>query len=89
MVGAQQINWVLDPNLTPPRGSKDEERFKSDNSFFYAVLVQKVKTKAGAKVIRDVPNGEGQLAYQELVKHYTKSQEGKDRKNQEGSEEFD
>ena len=80
VVGAQQINWVLDPSLTPPRGSKDEGRFKSDNSFFYAVLVQKVKTKAGAKVIRDAPNGDGQLAYQELVKHYTKSQEGKDRK---------
>ena len=24
VVGAQQINWVLDPSLTPPQGSKDE-----------------------------------------------------------------
>ena len=80
VVGAMQIDWVLDPALTPPQGSKDEEKFKSDNSFFYAALYQKVKTKAGEKVIRDVPSGDGQLAYQELVNYYTKSQEGKNRK---------
>ena len=80
VVGAMQMDWVLDPSLTPPQGSMDEEKFKSDNSFFYAVLCQKVTTKAGEKVIRDAPNGDGQLAYQELVTYYTKSQEGKNRK---------
>ena len=74
VVGAQQINWVLDPTLTPAPGSRDEDKFKSDSSFFYAVLCQKVKTKAGERVIRDVPIGDGQLVY------YHKSQEGKNHK---------
>ena len=80
MAGAHDIDKVLDSSLTPAPGTKEEDQYKIDNKFFYAMLCQKVKTAAGMRIIKNTPDRNGQLAYKRIVDHYTLSQEGKNRR---------